>query len=182
MRATFNFALLATAIAIAAVPGFAGLSTSLPVSAELGTSIAREQFPVTVALPNAKLFLTEPRLIFIDQQRIGIKMRFQAYNHRPEEGIAISETGSAALSGELDYDPAERKILLHKPRVDALQFDRENSSARTLQQTLQAAWSTQITDPLRADLPQHPYLLPFRDNIENLSFDGENIVISVNYR
>ena len=170
------------AAAFSAMPGLAGIRTTLPISAELGTSIAREQFPVTVALPKARLFLTEPTLLFIDRQRIGIQVRFQAYDHRPEDGVAISETGHAAFSGELDYDAAERKILLHEPRIDRLLFDRRNADARALQQELQAAWSAQITDPMRSELPQHPYLLPFRENIEDLSFDGDNIIISVNYR
>jgi len=170
------------AAAFSAMPGLAGIRTTLPISAELGTSIAREQFPVTVALPKARLFLTEPTLVFIDRERIGIQVRFQAYDHRPEDGVAISETGHATFSGELDYDAAERNILLHKPRIDRLQFDRKNADARSLQQELQTAWSAQITDPMRSELPQHPYLLPFRENIEDLSFDGDNIIISVNYR
>jgi hypothetical protein len=183
MRTTFSFrVLLAAAIVIVAIPKAAGLGTALPISAELGTSIAREQFPVTIALPKARLFLTEPTLLFLDQKRIGIQVRFQAYDHRPLDGVAISETGHAAFSGELDYDPAERKILLHKPRIDRLQFDRKNTVAQGLQRELQAAWSAQITDPMRSALPPHPYLLPFREHIQDLSYNGENIVISVNYR
>lgn len=182
MRAGLIGGLLAFAIAMATTPGFAGLSTTLPISAELGTSIAREQFPVTVSLATARLFLTEPRLMFIDQERIGVHVRFQAYDHRPEAGVAISETGYATFSGKLDYDPTQRKILLHEPRIDNLQFDRDNVDAKGLREELQGAWSAQITNPMRSDLPNHPYLLPFRENIEDLSFDGENIVISVNYR
>ncbi|PLW68684.1 hypothetical protein [Pseudohalioglobus lutimaris] len=182
MRARFIYGLLAAVTALAATSVSAGLSTTLPISAEMGTNIAREQFPITVNLTKARLFLTEPTLLFIDRQRIGIQVRFQAYDHRPQAGVAISETGRAAFSGRLGYDPVERKILLHEPRIDALQFDRDNTDAQGLRRELQGAWSAQITDPMRSDLPRHPYLLPFRENIQDLSFDGEHIVISVNYR
>jgi hypothetical protein len=182
MRVTLNAAILASALALGAATTSWGIGTSLPVSAELGTSIAREQFPLTVQMVSARLFLTNPTLHYIDTRRIGLEARFQAYDHRPEAGVAVSETGRAVFSGELDYDPATRHILLYRAKIDELRFDRNNADSRRLAQEVRTTWSEQISDPLRAKLPNHPYLLPFRDNINDIAYDGRQITISVLYQ
>lgn len=156
--------------------------TTVPISAELGTNIARDLFPVTIKLSQGNLFLTEPTLLFLDPQRVGMQVKFQAYDHRPQQGIAVSETGSAQLSGALGYDPVTRQILLLDPRIDNIEFDGNNDATRRFLAAMQAAWSEQITNPLRSALPPHPYLLPIRNNIQSLSYDSKNIVLTLAYQ
>lgn len=159
----------------------AQIETSLPVSAELGTSIAQEQFPVTLKLDHAALFMTDPLLSYTDSERVALAVSFQAYDHRPDAGIAISETGKARFSGKLGYEPASAKVLLHQPQVDFLEFDRKNPASSALQRKVLAHWGDYVKDPMRFDLPRHPYLIPFRQNITDLGFDGQHIIISVAY-
>ena len=154
----------------------------VPVSAEMGTSIAGDLFPVALKLTGTNLYLTEPVLQFVDAQRIGMRMRLQAYDYRPEAGVAISETGWAFVSGELGYDPGTREFLLHNPRMDKLEFDRESAVTRRFSNEINAAWSGQVTNPIRTVLPPHPYLLPFRNNIKSLSYDGKTINLAITYQ
>lgn len=166
----------------AAVRTQAVTNTTVPISAELGTSIASDLFPVTIKLSQGNLFLTEPALLFLDKQRVGMQVRFQAYDHRPQQGIAVSETGRAQLSGTLGYDAANRQVLLLDPRIDDIQFDKNNDVTRRFLAEMQAAWSAQVTDPLRSVLPPHPYLIPFRNNIQDLSYDGKHITVTLSYQ
>ena len=159
----------------------AGMDTSVPVSAELATNVAKDMFPVTVNLSETRLFLTDPTMLFLDDKRIGIQVRFQAYDHRPDKNIAISELGRARISGELGYDLATRQILLHAPGVDRIEFDRDNHATNDLLTELKAAWSAQVTNPIRSELPPHPYLIPFKENIRDLSYDGKRINIVISY-
>ncbi len=182
MRTTVTGLFLASALALGSTTASWGVGTNLPVSAELGTNIAREQFPLTVRMNRATLFLTRPTLRYIDHKRIALEANFQAYDHRPEEGVAISETGRASFSGELAYEADTRKILLHGAKIDELVFDRDSAASRSLSQEIRATWSARVTDPLRADLPNHPYLIPFRENIHDISYDGQQITISVRYQ
>ncbi|KAA1188808.1 hypothetical protein F0M18_16505 [Pseudohalioglobus sediminis] len=168
-------------LALFAACALAAIRTTLPVSAELATDIAREQFPVTVKINQANLFLTEPRVVFVDAKRIAVHVRFQAYDHRPEHGIAMSETGRAAFSGELDFDPETRQILLFRPKIDQLVFDNESPAATHLSTELGTAWSRQVKDPLRTDLPNHPYIAAFKENIRDVGFDGRSINLSIYY-
>jgi len=156
--------------------------TTVPISAALGTNIAASLFPVTVKLPGINLRLTDPALRYIDAQRIGLQARFQAYDHRPAEDIAISETGRAFVTGELGFDPRTREVLLHNPHLDALQFDRASALTQRLSNELKAAWSGQVTNPIRSELPPHPYLAPFRNYITNLSYDGKNINLVIRFQ
>jgi hypothetical protein len=158
------------------------LVTRVPISVESGTSIAGSLFPLTIALDHGKLFLTDPTLLFLDDERLGMEVRVQAYDHRPEEGIAISETGRARVSGKLDYDPATRQVLLHAASLDKLEFDRDNQASDEFSSQVRASWSSQLTDPLRSELPAHPYIMPIKDNIEDISYDGQNIYINLIYR
>lgn len=138
-------------------------------------------FPVTIKLSQGNLFLTEPTILFLNPQRVGLRLGFQAYDHRPQLGIAVSETGSAQLSGALGYDPVTRQILLLDPRIDNVEFDGNNDATRRFLAAMQAAWAEQVTNPLRAVLPPHPYLLPIRNNIQSLAYDGTNIVLTLAY-
>jgi hypothetical protein len=181
MCASTLIGLITYMLMINAGPAFSGIGTTVPISAELGTGIAADQFPLTVKMDQGKLFLTEPRVLFIDNKRIGIQVRFQAYDHRPAEGIAVSEMGRAQFSGELGYDPGARQVLLHKPKIDKLEFDRDSQVTQRLLGELQATWAEQVTNPIRSELPQHPYVLPFKENIQDLSYDGKSINLSIFY-
>ena len=153
----------------------------MPVSAELATNIAGNLFPVTIQVNEGNLFLTEPTVLFIDDKRIGIQVRLQAYEHRPAKGIAISEMGRARISGELDYDPGTHQVLLYDPNIDKLEFDRDSEATQRFLTELKAAWTVQVSNPIRSDIPPHPYLLPFKENIQDLSYDGANINLEIFY-
>jgi hypothetical protein len=155
--------------------------TTVPISASLATGIAADLFPVTIKLSKGNLFLTDPVALFLDEGRIGMQVRIQAYDHRPDEGVAISEMGQATFSGTLDYDAAAQQILLGDPRIDKLTFDRENTVTQSFLNIMKSAWSAQVTNPLRADIPPHPYVLPFRNNIRSLAYDGKNIILTLSY-
>ena len=180
MRANYLFVLIACSLFLLSAKASAA-ATTVPISAELGNSIAADLFPVTIKLTPGSVFLTEPRLLFLDQGRIGMQVRFQAYDHRPEQGIAISELGRAAFSGRVGYDPGTRQILLYEPRIDKLEFDRKSEVTRRLLAQLKSAWSTQVTNPIRAELPPHPYLIPFKNNIQDLVYDGTSINLTISY-
>jgi len=166
---------------IVSVKAYAAAGTTVPISAELGTSIAADLFPVTVKLTPGNLFLTEPLLLFLDKGRIGMQVRFQAYDHRPAQGIAISEMGRGRFSGKIGYDRGTRQVLLHDPRIDELEFDKKNDVTQRLLTQLKAAWSAQVTNPIRTELPPHPYILPFKNNIQDLSYDGKVINLAISY-
>lgn len=48
--------------------------------------------------------------------------------------------------------------------------------------SISTAWSAQVSNPLSAEIPPHPYLLPFRNNIKNLTYDGNNLIITLGYQ
>lgn len=159
----------------------AASSTVVPISAELGTGIAADLFPVTLKLSPENVRLTEPVLLFSDPVRIGMQVRFQAYDHRPQQHIAISETGRASISGRVGFDPTTRQVLLYDARLDFLQFDNKSAVTERLSADLKSAWSAQVTNPIRAELPPHPYLLPFKNNIQDLSYDGKSLTLTLVY-
>jgi hypothetical protein len=181
MRAGTLIGLLTSLLMVKAGPASSGIGTTVPISSALGTSIASDHFPLTVKMDKGNLFLTEPRVLFLDEKRIGMQVRFQAYDHRPAEGIAVSEMGRAQFSGELGYDLGARQVLLHKPKIDKLEFDRENEVTHRLLGELKTTWAKQVTNPIRSELPQHPYILPFKENIQDLSYDGKSINLSIFY-
>jgi hypothetical protein len=182
MRAGTLIGLLTSLLMVKAEPASSDIGTTVPISSALGTSIASDHFPLTVTMDKGRLFLTEPLVVFLDEKRIGMQVRFQAYDHRPAEGIAVSEMGRAQFSGELDYDPNSRQVLLHKAKLDSLKFDRDTAVTQRLLGELKTAWSDQVTNPIRSDLPQHPYVLPFKENIQDLSYDGNNIKLTISYQ
>ena len=161
---------------------FSAVGTSVPISATLATAIAADLFPVSLKLNKGNLFLTNPVVLFLENGRVGIRVRFQAFDHRPAEGIALSETGQATFSGIPGYDAATQKILLTDPNMDDVEFDHSNDATRNFLQQINSVWSAQVTNPIRAEIPPHPYMLPFRNNIENISYDGRNIILTLSYQ
>lgn len=160
----------------------AAFNTTVPITEESASSIAVSLFPVALTLEQTNLFLTNPQVMFLDSERIGVRAALQAYDHRPDEGIAISETGRAMLSGRVSYDRVTRQVLLHDARVEQLDFDRHSAATQRFSRELRAAWSAQVTNPIRTDLPPHPYLMPFRDNIDDIRYDGTHISLVLVYR
>lgn len=159
----------------------AAFTTTVPVSEELAGDVAVSSFPLALALDDFKLLLTEPQVMFLTPQRIGLGLSFQAYDHRPAEGIALSETGRAMLSGRVDFDASTREVLLHEPELERLEFDRDNATARRFAKQLQAAWSQGVSNPLRSALPPHPYLQAFRASISDIRYDGSHISLVLVY-
>jgi hypothetical protein len=180
-RAGTLFSLIGFLLTLCVAKAYSGEGTTLPISAELATNIAADLFPVTLNLSKGKVFLTEPRLLFLDDQRICMQVRFQAYDHRPEEGVAVSETGQVLISGILDYDRVPRQILLHDPRIDELRFDQTSGVTLDMRNEMMAAWSTLVTNPIRSEIPAHPYTILIKDNIQDLSYDGTKINLKVLY-
>lgn len=160
----------------------AGIGTSVPISAQLATNMATSLFPVGATLQQGNLFLSEPVIVFLDEQRIAIRARFQAYDHRPEQGIAVSEMGYTQVSGELQYDSKTKEILLHNPDIDELQFDRNNLATQRFREQLEAQWIIKTSSPLRSKIPPHPYLSPFKEHIQNISYNGKNINLDLYYQ
>ncbi len=175
--------ILLVCLALAA-PGrvCADLGATVPISGPTATAIAESLFPVAIKAAGTNYLLSEPVVLFLNAGKIGLQTRFQAYDHRPAEGVAISEMGRAQISGKLDFDQTTRQVLLHHPTLDKLEFDRQTEITTRLLNDLQKVWSTQVSDPLRSDIPPHPYLLPFKDNIGNISYDGENINLEILYQ
>lgn len=162
-------------------PAYAGFGTTVPVSAETATNIARSLFPVSLDVGPGKLFLTDPVVIYLDDKRVGLQANLQAYEHRPEEGVAISEEGEVTVSGELGYDLKTRQVLLYSPRLDNLSFDKPGDVTRRLRAEVQAAWDSQVTNPIRAAVPPHPFIQPFKEGIQDISYSKQSIFIQVWY-
>lgn len=173
--------LLAAAAMLLATRAGAGFGTSIPISAEQATSIARSLFPQALAVGEVKLFLSEPAVVYVDAKRIAVRMQVQAYDHRPAQGIALSEEGEATLSGELGYDAASGQILLFRPRLDELVFSADTAFTEQVRRSIDAGWQSQVTNPVRADIPPHPYLQPFRHGIQDVSYGKQGIVVQVWY-
>lgn len=159
----------------------AGFSSSVPVSAELATSMARSMFPQAFKLGQVNLFLSEPAVLFPDASRVMVRMRVQAYDHRPEQGVALSEEGTAVLSGRPGFDPATRQVLLFEPRLNEMQFDHDNAFTRAVRQGVEREWRARVSDPVRTELPPHPYIQPFRSGIRDIRYGQEGLVIQLGY-
>ena len=183
----FRLILSCVLIALAAVmttarQGYAAFGTTVPVSAETATNIARSLFPVSLVVGTGNIFLTDPVIIFLDDRRIGLQARFQAYENRPEKGIAISEQGQVLVSGEVGYDLKTKQILLYAAKMDKLAFDADSEVTRRLRAEVQAAWDSQVTNPIRADVPPHPFNQPFKDGIQDVTYEKRSIFIQVFYQ
>ena len=162
-------------------PALAAISSVVPISQELASSIAEKLFPGGLDLNTGNLLMTEPEVVFVDSERLALKVRIQAYHHRPDQGIAISEMGWAQISGGLDFDPETRQILLHNPSIDTLDFDRKNEASNSFHSDISETWLNQVSNPMRADIPPHPYIVLFKDNIRNVTYDGQNINVEIAY-
>jgi hypothetical protein len=173
--------LLAFTALLPVLRGYAGFATTVPVSAETATGIARSLFPVALQLGAGKVFLTNPAVLYLSDRRIGLQAHFQAFDHRPEQGVAISEEGQLLVSGEVGYDARTRQVLLYAARLEQLNFDNENEASKRFRAEVQAAWDAQVTNPVRADLPPHPFILPFRDGIQDVTYEKRSIFIQVWY-
>ncbi|MCB1694630.1 MAG: hypothetical protein KDI10_07870 [Halioglobus sp.] len=173
--------LLALVALAVASRGYAGFGTTVPVTAETATNIARSLFPVSLKAGDSNLYLTDPVVVFIDDRRIGLQAHLQAYDHRPEQGIAISEEGQAVVSGEVGYDTATKQILLHEPRIDKLVFDTQSEVTKRLRAEVLATWESQVTNPIRAEVPPHPFLTPFKGGIRDVTYEQRSIFILVWY-
>jgi hypothetical protein len=160
----------------------AGFATTVPLSADSATNVARSFFPVSLEAGTGKLFLTDPVVVFIDDRRLGLRVRFQAYENRPEKGIAISEEGQALVSGEVGYDLTSKQVLLYDARVDELVFDTDSDVTQRLRAEIQSVWQAQVTNPIRVDLPPHPLILPFKDGIQDVTYEKSSIYILVVYK
>ena len=160
--------------------GSAGIGTTVPISLELASAMSGSLFPIALDLEASHVFLTRPQLVFVDEKRIGMATRFQIYDHRPELNIALSETGQVYVTGELDYDIENRLIILHQPRLEKLEFDRQNKASIRFTRELKSAWTMLVTDPMQSEIPPHPYLSPFKDYLQNISYDGKSIYLQLN--
>jgi len=182
-RSVAGFASLLCGVAdvLAAACVSAGFGSSMPVSAELATNMARSMFPQALAFGQVNLFLSEPTVLYPDARRVAVRMRVQAYDHRPEQGIALSEEGVAVLSGGLGYDPVMRQVLLYDPKLDELNFANDNEFTRKVLQGVNSEWQARVSNPVRADVPPHPYIQPFRNGIKDISYGEQGIVIQVWY-
>ena len=158
----------------------AGFGTTVPISVELASAMSGSLFPIALELEPSHVFLTQPQLVFLDEKRIGMVTRFQIYDHRPKLGIALSETGQLFVTGELDYDTQNRLIMLRQPKLEKLEFDRQNKAAKQFTREIKNAWSTLITDPIQSEIPPHPYLSPLKDYLQDLSYDGTSIYLQLN--
>ena len=181
MRITNLLKSLIGASAIYTSLAHSAFDTSFEVSSEMGNRLAAAEFPLTLELEPERLFITQPILIFLGKKRLGISVQFQAYDHRPTAKVAISETGDAQFSGELDFDPVTHRILLHNPKLDSLEFDSDTQEARRLSEKIKKAWQEQVSNPLQAEMPPHPYIVAFKDNIRDISYDGETITLHISY-
>ena len=162
-------------------PTLAAVETVIPISQELATSIADTLFPAGLELNTGNLRMTEPEIVFVDSERLALKVTFQAYDYRPEQGIAISEMGRGQISGALGFDRVTRQIVLYKTSMDSLSFDRQNKASQRFRADITSYWSSQTSNPIRADIPPHPYIVLFKDNIQNITYDGQNINVEVAY-
>ncbi len=81
-------------------PTLAAINSVVPISAELATSIAGQLFPAGLDLNTGSLLITAPEVVFVDSERLALKVRIQAYYHRPDQGIAISEWCPAPAESE----------------------------------------------------------------------------------
>lgn len=178
LHALYFCCVLATAAESAPPPE----GVTVPISQETGTSIAASAFPVALALSAGTLYLSDPRVVLADPARVSLATRFQAFDLAPPSGVAISETGSALVSGVLGYDAGTGEILVHQPRLERLAFDREGDTVDLMRQRVMAFWRQHTASTIRAELPPHPFLLPFGNRITDIRYDGRAINVYLRYQ
>jgi len=163
--------------------GATGQGTAIPLPPDVAVSIARTQFPMTIPLSGGSLFVSDPVIVYLDPPagaagpgRIGLSVNVQTLHRQQDQSLVASAPGRAELSGELGYDRQTAEILVHRPRIDKLSLDGEQERDNVARE-----WRERITDPVRVPLPAHPYLLPFRQSIQDITLEQGSIVIRVLY-
>lgn len=168
-----------------AVNASAGFGTTVPVTADVATSIAGSAFPQTIALDKNSLYVSEPLATYPDAaattgpRRISLQVNVQILQRQPDQTLVATLPARAQLSGEVGYDRETTQILLINPQIDSLEFDPAETNAEQIRADLNRNWNERITNPLRVDVPAHPYLLPFKQGIRDISFQEQGIVVDV---
>ena len=175
---------LIASLLLCSVNTMAGFGTTVPVTADVATSIAGSVFPQTIALDKGSLYVSEPLVIYPDPtangpKRISLQVNVQVLQRQPDQTLVATLPARAQLSGEVGYDRETAQILLINARVESLEFDPAEKNAEQLRIDLDRNWKERITNPLRVDVPAHPYLLPFKQGIRDISFQEQGIVVDV---
>jgi hypothetical protein len=110
---------------------------------------------------------------------LRLQLNIQSLRRQSDDSLKATAPGQAELSGELGYDPDTLQILLFNPSVDKLDLDPRDPNRQALQQELNQQWAAQVTNPMRVDLPPHPYLIPFRQGIKDIRLEQQGIVVDV---
>jgi hypothetical protein len=50
-----------------------------------------------------------------------------------------------------------------------------------LRAEVQGGWESQVTNPMRAEVPPHPFILPFKEGIQDVTYEKRSIFIQVWY-
>jgi len=176
--------MLATHSAVAA------FGTTVPISAELATNIANSLFPQTVPLSENSLYLSDPIVLYANpgtatsshptRPRLRLQLNVQSLRRQADSTLKASAPGQAEVSGELGFDAISRQILLINPSIDRLQLGPGDPDGQAFREELDRQWDEQVTNPMRIDLPPHPYLIPFRQGIKDIRLDDQQgIVVEV---
>jgi hypothetical protein len=164
-------------------PSSAGFGTTVPVSAEAATNIAGSLYPRTIALDNGSLFVSQPVVSYPGEgsgpARISVRVNVQVLRRQSDQSLVASAPGLAQVSGEIGYDRKAAQILMTNPRIDDLVFDASEPGAEQLRADLLRQWGERITNPMRIEVPGHPYLLPFKQGIRDISLRDESIIVEV---
>lgn len=158
---------------------WAELQASLPLPKTLAETLVSGFFPRSIATEQGSLLLKDPSVLFLDDNRLGLRTDLQS----TASNVGIKDEdiveGAALVSCTIAYDQATAQLLLQAPRLDSLVLYTDDKTAARLRESLQRSWNKQSTDPLRVDLPKHPYLAPFKDGIQDIIVEDEVINVRV---
>ena len=167
----------------------AAFGTTVPISAALATNIASSLFPQTVKLRENSLYVSDPIVLYAKSgstasssatpPRLRLQLNVQSLRRQADNTLQASAPGQAQVSGELGFDAETRQILLINPSIDYLALGPGDSDERAFRQELDQQWHKQVTNPMRIDLPPHPYLMPFRQGIRDIRLDQQGIIVEV---
>ncbi|MEP0202414.1 MAG: hypothetical protein ABJ084_06485 [Halioglobus sp.] len=177
-------------LASASQTSFAVFGTTVPISAELATNIANSVFPQTVPLRENSLYVSNPVVLYTSPDankasgqaspRLRLQLNIQSLRRQADNTLKANAPGQAEVSGELGFDPITRQILLINPSIDSLQLGPGDLDGQALREELDRQWAEQVTNPMRIELPAHPYLIPFRQGIKDIRLDEQQgIVVEV---
>lgn len=182
-RLSLTHLVFALCLMLIAAASSAGFATTVPVSAELATNIASSLYPQTIALDKDSLFVSDPIVSYpgagANTERVSLRVNVQILRRQPDESLVATAPGIAEISGEIGYDRQATQILLINPRVDSLTLAPGEPKAPQLRADLLRQWDMKITNPMRVDVPGHPYLLTFKQGIRDITLSDEGIVIDV---